>query len=101
MPLLSSCCSCIFLFILVVVVFLFFFVRRRRRTRRLELDRAMNSALAAHGLTRTPLDGDDGDYAEDGEGGGSARASGSAPGGASRNARRCTPRSCCSAPPST
>ncbi|KAF7793349.1 hypothetical protein EIP86_004461 [Pleurotus ostreatoroseus] len=62
-----------------IAIFLFFFIRRRRRTRRLELDRAMNSALAAHGLTRTPLDGDD--YQDD-VGEGSARASGSALGSA-------------------
>lgn len=44
-----------------ILLFLFFFIRRRRRTRRLEMDHAMNSALAAHGFTRTPLDGGDDD----------------------------------------
>ena len=48
-----------------IVLFLFFFVRRRRRTRRLELDNAMNSALAAHGFNRTPLDVDADDEDKD------------------------------------
>ncbi len=44
-----------------IVLFLFFFIRRRRRTRRIELNNAMDSVLAAHGFNRRPLDGDDDD----------------------------------------
>ena len=42
-----------------IVLFLFFFIQRRRRNRRLEYDTAVASTLAAAGLNRTPVDGDD------------------------------------------